>query len=92
MKNDKKIVFKDGQVLSAYISHCWMYLNKKTWDNPEEFYHLIEYFIKNYPNHDQPERSKREDECNESGHVWTWMPKDQKACIRCGALNTVVTS
>lgn len=25
------------------------------------------------------------EECEELGHVWTWMPKDHRACMRCGA-------
>lgn len=40
---------------------------------------------------EQPERSKREDECKEIGHMFTWMPKDQKLCMRCGALNSMET-
>jgi len=42
--------------------------------------------------YNQPERSKREDvykECEELGHMNTWMPKDQTLCMRCGALNTI---
>ena len=42
----------------------------------------------------QPERSKREDfykECEELGHMNTWMPKNQTLCMRCGALNTMET-
>jgi hypothetical protein len=42
----------------------------------------------------QPERSKREDaikECEELGHVNTWMPKNQTLCMRCGALNSMET-
>lgn len=25
-------------------------------------------------------------ECEESVHMWTWMPKDKRACMRCGIL------
>jgi len=40
------------------------------------------------------ERSKREDaikECEEMGHLNTWMPKNQTLCMRCGALNSMET-
>lgn len=29
-------------------------------------------------------KSKVEKECEENGHMWTWMPKDNRACMRCG--------
>ncbi len=51
----------------------------------------LEVFNKNFI---QPERSKREDalkECEQMGHINTWMPKNQVLCMRCGALNTMET-
>jgi hypothetical protein len=39
----------------------------------------------------QSERSKREDECKEIGHMWMWMPKDQSLCMRCSALSSMET-
>jgi hypothetical protein len=28
-------------------------------------------------------------ECKESGHLWTWMPKNHRACMRCGAYEAI---
>lgn len=30
-----------------------------------------------------------ESTCNEVGHMWTWMPKNQSLCMRCGAWNSI---
>lgn len=54
----------------------------------------IQTWIREFFDQYQPERSKREDaikECQEMGHVNTWMPKDQTLCMRCGALTSMET-
>jgi len=31
-----------------------------------------------------PDDVKFKTKCDENDHMWTWMPKDHRACMRCG--------
>ncbi len=52
-KKTKDIVFKNKEVLGAYLSHFYIFIQEFKWDTVDEFYKIIESFIENYPNVDK---------------------------------------
>ncbi len=45
MKN-KNIIFEEKETLRAYLGYFWVYMKKKSWHSIDEFYDLIDEFIK----------------------------------------------
>jgi hypothetical protein len=80
-------ILLDYMDLYAILSDLYNNINLQ---NPMSLHEFCnEQFYKYQPDHHKQEDAIKE--CEEKGHLNTWMPKNQTLCVRCGALNSTET-